>query len=145
MCRWKSFKADRQFYLKIDLAEAYLQLELDEDVKKLCVINTPFGLYQYHRMCFDLALSPAQFQRLMDTMISGLPGVAAYLDDLIITGSTETEHWENLGRLIQKLSEYKLHVKLNLYFSKAQSNIWATLLAKMGKDRQNYWLKQSKI
>ena len=34
-----------QFYSKIDLADAYLQLELDEDAKKLCVINTPFGLY----------------------------------------------------------------------------------------------------
>ena len=102
-----------QFYSKIDLADAYLQLELDEDAKKLCVINTPFGLYQYHRMCFGVASSPAQFQRLMDTMISGLPGVAAYLDDLIITGSTETEHWENLERLIQKLSEYGLRVKLD--------------------------------
>ena len=102
-----------QFYSKIDHADVYLQLELDEEAKKLCVINTPFGLYQYHRMSFGVASSPAQFQRLMDTMISGLPGVAAYLDDLIITGSVETEHWENLERLIQKLSEYGLRVKLD--------------------------------
>ena len=102
-----------QFYSKIDLADAYLQLELDEGAKELCVINTPCGLYQYHRMCFGLASSSAQFQRLMDTMISGLPGVAAYLDDLIITESTETEQWENLERLIQKLSEYELRVNLD--------------------------------
>ena len=58
-----------QFYSKIDLADAYLQLELDEDAKKLCVISTPFELCQYHRMCFGVASSPAQFQKLMDTMI----------------------------------------------------------------------------
>ena len=29
-----------QFYSKIDLADAYLQLELDDDAKKLCVIWT---------------------------------------------------------------------------------------------------------
>ena len=102
-----------QFYSKIDLANAYMQLELDEEAKKLCVINTPFGLYQYQRMCFGVASSPAKFQRLMDTMTSGLPGVAVYLDDLIITGSTEAQHWENLERLIQKLSEYGLTVKLD--------------------------------
>ena len=102
-----------QFYSKIDLADAYLQLELDDDAKKLCVINTPFGLYQYHRMCFGVASSPAQFQRLMDTMISGLSGVAAYLDDLIITGATEAEHWENVEQLIKRLSEYGLCVKLD--------------------------------
>ena len=102
-----------QFYSKIDLADAYLQLELDEDAKKLCVINTPFRLYQYHRMCFGVTSSPAQFQRLIVTMISGLPGVAAYLDDLITSGSTETEHWKNFERLIQKLIEYGLRVKLD--------------------------------
>ena len=67
-----------QFYSKIDLADAYFQLELDADAKTLSVINTPLGLYQYHRMCFGVASSSAQFQRLMDTMISGLPGVTAY-------------------------------------------------------------------
>ena len=101
-----------KFYSKIDLADAYLQIELDDEAKKLCVINTPFGLYQYNRMCFGLASSPAQFQRLMDTLIAGLPGVAAYLDDLIITGATEKEHWENMELLIQKLSEYGLRIKL---------------------------------
>ena len=102
-----------QFYSKIDLADAYLQIELDDEAKKLCVINTPFGLFQYNRMCFGLASSPAQFQRLMDTLIAGLPGVAAYLDDLIITGSTEKEHWENIERLVERLSEYGLRVKLD--------------------------------
>ena len=100
-----------RFYSKIDLADAYLQLELDDEAKKLCVINTPFGLFQYNRMCFGVASSPVQFQRMMDAMIYGLPGVAAYLDDLIITGATENEHWENVERLINKLSEFGLCVK----------------------------------
>jgi len=48
-------KLQEQFYFKIDLADAYLQLELEDDAKKFCVINTPFVLYQYHRMCFGVA------------------------------------------------------------------------------------------
>ena len=123
----------RQFYSKIDHADAYLQFELDEDAKKV-VINTPFGLYQYHGRCFGEASSPAQFQRFMDTMISELPGVAAYLDDLIITGSIETEHWENLERLIQKLNEYELHVKLDKsVFFQSSVKYFGYIIDKIGK------------
>ena len=53
-----------QQYSKIDLADAYLQLELDDNSKKLCVINTPFGLYRYNRMCFGVASSPAPISTL---------------------------------------------------------------------------------
>ena len=108
-----------QFFSKIDLADAYLQIELDSNAKKLCVIHTPFGLFQYNRMCFDVASSPAQFQRLMDTMIAGLSGVASYLDALIITGATENEHWENVERLLKTLSEFGLNIKLEkpVFFS----------------------------
>ncbi|KAF6016713.1 hypothetical protein EB796_024978 [Bugula neritina] len=42
----------------------------------------------------------------MDSLTVELPGVAAYLDDLIITGSTVDEHWANLNRLLAKLQEH---------------------------------------
>ena len=101
------------FFSKLDLADAYLQLELDDNAKQVCVINTPFGLYRYNRMCFGVASSPAQFQRCMDSLVGDLPGVAAYLDDLIVTGRTEEEHWENLSKLLAKLQEHGFRVRLN--------------------------------
>ena len=42
---------------KIDLADAYLQIQLNEELKKLVVINTHKGLYQYQ--CFPFGLSCA--------------------------------------------------------------------------------------
>ena len=100
-----------KFYSKIDLADAYLQIELDDESKKFCVVNTPFGLYQYNRMCFDIASSPAQFQRCMDSMIIDLPGTVAYLDDIIVTGKSEEEHWFNLQNVLQRLSDYGFSIK----------------------------------
>ena len=101
-----------EHFSKIDLADAYLQLELEEEAKKLCVINTPFGLFQYQRMCFGIASSPAQFQRYIDTIVSDLPGVAAYMDDLIITGPDENTHWTNLHSLLDRLKECGFRVRL---------------------------------
>ena len=47
----------------------------------------------------------------MDSMITDLPGVVAYLDDIIVTGKTKDEHWENLQNLLQRLSDYGFSVK----------------------------------
>jgi len=121
-------------FSKLDLADAYLQLELDENAKKVCVINTPFGLYRYHRMCFGVASSPAQFQRCMDSLTSELPGVAAYLDDLIVTGKTKQEHWDNLGRLLTKLQEHGFRVKLDkCEFFKSSVEYLGHIIDKDGK------------
>ena len=47
-------------------------------------INTHLGLYRYTRLPFGVASSPAIFQKVMDSVMSGLQGVGGILDDLII-------------------------------------------------------------
>ena len=37
---------------------------------------------------FGLASAPSAFQKMMSTIIAGLPGVQAYLDDVICYGVT---------------------------------------------------------
>ena len=59
---------------KIDLADVYLQIELEEESKKLVVVNTHKGLYQYQRLPFGLSCAPALFQKIIDQTIADLPG-----------------------------------------------------------------------
>ncbi|PIC27952.1 hypothetical protein B9Z55_020036 [Caenorhabditis nigoni] len=101
-----------RFFSTVDLKDAYLQVKLTEESKELCTINTHRGLYQYQRLAFGLKTAPMVFQRIMDKMISGLDGVTAYLDDIIIVGSTEKEHKENLFKLFSRITEYGFRVKL---------------------------------
>ena len=44
----------------------------------------------------------------MDSKIIDLDDGAAYLDNLIITGATEKNHWNNLERLMKKLYHQSL-------------------------------------
>jgi len=86
-------------------ADAYLQIELNDASKQLVVLNTHQGLYHYKRMPFGLSCAPAVFQKIMEQTLSDIPGVACYLDDLIITGKTEKEHLTNLQKTLQHLKD----------------------------------------
>ncbi|KRZ35774.1 Uncharacterized protein T4C_10689 [Trichinella pseudospiralis] len=77
-------------FTKLDLTKAYLQVELDEDSKKILVINT------HNRRPSGVPSALAIFQNVMDTMLAGIANVAAYLDDIILTGETDDGHWRTL-------------------------------------------------
>ena len=53
-------------FTKIDLRQAYLQLETEEESKKYVTINTHKGLYQYNRLLSGVASASAIWQRTID-------------------------------------------------------------------------------
>ncbi|XP_054723056.1 uncharacterized protein K02A2.6-like [Uloborus diversus] len=98
-------------FSKLDLRDAYCQLQLDEDSKNLVVINTQKGLFRYTRLPFGVASAPAVFQREMEKILQGLQGASCYLDDLLVTGKDRVEHLQNLNAVLSRLQEagMKLH------------------------------------
>ena len=102
-----------QHFSKRDMSDAYLQVELDDATKKLLVVNTHKGLFRYNRLSFGPAPAPAIFQKLVDNLVSGIPYVAAYLDDVIVTGRTKEEHLQNLKQVLAALTEYGMKLRLD--------------------------------
>lgn len=64
-----------QNFSKIDLHQAYLQMQVEEESRELLTIVTHKGLYHYCRLPFGITPAPALFQRVMDQMLCGLDGV----------------------------------------------------------------------
>ncbi|XP_055353205.1 uncharacterized protein K02A2.6-like [Paramacrobiotus metropolitanus] len=98
-------------FTTLDLAEAYAQVELDDDSNKLVVINTHKGLFRYNSLPFGVACGPSIFQQIMASVLQGCEGVAIYLDDIIVTGATEEEHLRNLEKVLQRLEEHGFTLK----------------------------------
>ena len=92
----------------LDLRHAYLQMEVEEQSRPLLTINTTRGLYQYQRLPYGVASAPAIWQRAMDQILQGIPGVFCYLDDIIVTGRTMEDHLERVIAVLKKLEEYGL-------------------------------------
>eukprot|EP00731_Ephydatia_muelleri_P015649 Em0009g73a len=102
-----------KIFSKLDLANAYLQLALEDESKKYVTITTHKGLYRYNRLPFGVASVPAIFQRTMENLLRDISNVVVYLDDILISGSTEAEHLHTLDRVMSRLEEHGLHLKLS--------------------------------
>ena len=102
--------AGGQKFTKIDLWQAYNQLEMSEDSKSYLTINTHKGLYSYNRLVFGIAASPSIWQRTMDQILKDIPNTSCILDDIIITGKSDEEHLKTLDTVLQRLQDYNLRV-----------------------------------
>lgn len=87
-------------FSKFDLAHACQRVVLDEHSKEFVTINTHKGLYRPNRLPFGVASAPSMFQRIMENILQGLPGVCVYIDDILVSGKTTEEHLRNLEAVL---------------------------------------------
>jgi len=50
-------------------------MEVTEESKKFLTINTRKGLFQYNRLVFGISSRPAIWQRAIDQVLPGIPGI----------------------------------------------------------------------
>uniref|UniRef100_H3BC74 ribonuclease H n=1 Tax=Latimeria chalumnae TaxID=7897 RepID=H3BC74_LATCH len=97
-------------FTKLDLPQAYTQIELDKESRKFVTVNTK-GLFQYNRLPYGVASAPAIFQCVMDSLLQGIPKVVVHLDGILITGDSEEEHAKNLQEVLKRLASAGLRLK----------------------------------
>lgn len=102
LCKGKTFT-------KLDLSQAYLQVPLDEESKKLVVVNTHKGLFRYMRLPYGISSAPGIFQRLMESVLKGILHVIVYIDDVLVTRVTNEEHLQPLDVVLDRLEKAGLH------------------------------------
>ena len=103
--------AGGQRFSKLDLAQAYLQVPLDQESRKYVTVNMHKGLHQYTRLPFGISSAPAIFQQTMEKILQGLQGIVLYLDDVLVTGQNDEEHLQNLEAVFARLEEHGLRLK----------------------------------
>ena len=78
---------------------------------KYVVVNTHKGLFRYTRLPFGIASAPGIFQRVIESILQGIEGAVVYLDDILITGSSEEAHLKTLDEVLSRLDRAGLRVR----------------------------------
>ena len=97
---------------------------LEEDSRKYVVINTHRGLFRYNRLPFGISSAPGIFQRVMESLLSGIQGVVVYIDDVLVTGKTEAEHLMALDEVLSQMREAGLRLRKDKCVSMAPSVVY---------------------
>nr|VZI02039.1 unnamed protein product [Spirometra erinaceieuropaei] len=100
-------------FAKLDLADAYLQIEVAPESRELLTINAHRGLFQYTRLLFGVKTAPALFQQTMNAMLSGIPGTAGYLDDIIIVDRSPAELQDRVCAVLERVQEYGFRLRVD--------------------------------
>ncbi|CAB4418771.1 unnamed protein product [Rhizophagus irregularis] len=102
------------WFTSLDLAAGYHQVETAENDKEKTAFICLQGLFEYNVMPFGLKNAPGTFQRLMDEILKEYIGefVTVYLDDIMIYSRNFEEHLEHVNRVLNKLKENNMIVKL---------------------------------
>lgn len=104
-----------KIFSSLDLLSGYWQVPLAPKSREVTAFSTPSGHYEWLRMPFGLKSAPLTFQRMINSIFTGLLGktVFAYLDDIIIASKDQESHLESLQSVLQKLGEAGLKAKLS--------------------------------
>ncbi|KAL0848904.1 hypothetical protein ABMA28_013306 [Loxostege sticticalis] len=102
------------YFTTLDLASGYYQIPIKEQDRYKTAFVTPDGHFEFNRMPFGLANTPAVFQRTMHLVLGNLrhQKALAYLDDIIIPSKTLEEGMQQLEIVLKCLLDAGLTLKL---------------------------------
>ena len=98
---------------KFDLLKGYWQVPLTKRAQELSAFVTADGLFQYRVMPIGLKNAPTTFQRMMNSVIHGLEGCDAYIDNLVLYSESWEDHKQLLKRFFSRLQNANLMVNLH--------------------------------
>jgi len=120
--------AGSKWYTTLDLKEAYHQVRVAKGCEKYTGVYIPgMGLYEYQVIPFGLSNAPAHFQKVVDHILMKdfNQCLCVYLDDVVIhTDGSEEDHIRTVEKVLRRLQDNHLHLKLSKCFFAQRSIEW---------------------
>ncbi|XP_075737410.1 uncharacterized protein LOC119162224 [Rhipicephalus microplus] len=101
----------KRFFSKLDFAKGYWQVPLALEARPKTAFATVSGHYQFCYMPFGIKTAPAVFTKLMRRVLSDVPDVAYYYDDVLVASTTWEEHCRTLREVFIRIGKAGLTVK----------------------------------
>ncbi|XP_062589436.1 uncharacterized protein LOC134251086 [Saccostrea cucullata] len=105
--------AGNRWFSKLDANAAYCQVKIAPEDRKKTAFITKYGLFEFTRMGFGLCNAPATFARAIKLVLHRLNWkiALAFLDDILVLGSSAQAHLDNLRQVFERFRAYGLKFK----------------------------------
>ena len=100
-----------KYFTVLHFYSGFWQLNIAESHKEKTTFTVPSGHHEFQRLPFGLANSPANFQRLMDTVLRDLIGPECWAFDDIVIFSRSIEHVQRLENVLQRFKAASLQLQ----------------------------------
>ena len=103
--------ANAKFFSALDGTSGYHQIPIHAESQEMLTFSSPWGRFCFQRLPFGISSASEVYQQAISELLSGLPGVICYQDDVLVFGSNREEHDVRLQRVLEKFRSSGL--KLN--------------------------------
>ena len=93
---------ESKYFSCLDMVMGYHQIELAPGEGPKTAFSTKQGHWEYRRLPFGLKTAPATFQRIINSVLSGLTGTLCfvYLDDIVVYARSLSDHNTKLREVL---------------------------------------------
>ena len=99
--------SQHKIFSTMDMCGAFHCVRIKKEDREKTAFSTPFGSFQFIRMCFGLSNSPATFSRLVQQILQDVPIelVYSYLDDTLVCGKNLEEHLSTMDDVLTRFAK----------------------------------------
>ncbi|KAG7300079.1 hypothetical protein JYU34_015614 [Plutella xylostella] len=102
---------EAKLFSKLDIKDAFHQIEIHPDSRYITTLITNKGLFRYKRLMFGISCAPEIFQKTMERMLLGCEGTINFIDDILVFGRNIKEHDLRLNKVQTVLQDNNVLLK----------------------------------
>ena len=120
-------------FSRLDLTEAFHQIELSESSRYITTFVCHKGLYRYKRLNYGISSASELFQRILQQILQDIPNCKNIVDDIIIYADNREDHDKVLKMVLTRLREMNLALnRSKCEFNKSELKFMGHILSSRG-------------
>ena len=92
-----------KLFSKLDARSGFWRVPLAKSSRLLTIFIMPFRWYCFNKLPFGISNALEIFQKMMNNVLEGVPGVLCHMDDVLVCGKDNQEYDSHLTAVLKRI------------------------------------------